>query len=267
MDAQPDCLQLISEYLQHLTSGFEIIGEDKYCRIITPFWRPDGDHIEFFITSLTDELVRVSDEGQTTDWLFSVGVEPEGSDKRERIFENLISTYQLVEKDGVISTDIRPSELPEALHRFLAGVHSITHLSLTRAPRGTSTFRDDVEMYLLEHQQKYEVNYSVQGKAVRHSIDFYVNSTRNWLVEALTATSASRARDLAQQTAFKWLDIRAQGWDRYEMIVVLDDSENKEDYWKRSRVRRPLEEYSNLILSWTTERTRLLGPLVSPEET
>lgn len=263
---EQSCFDLIDAYLSHLRGGFTVESSERdYCHVITPFWRPDGDHIELFAFRSIDDIVYISDEGQTFDWLFAIGMEVEGSDTRQRIIEEIVSRHGLQEKDGVISAEARENEFSQVTHRFLTALNSISHLVLARTPRGKVAFRDDVELYLLENNQTFKSGFEVRGKAVEHKVDFYLNSRRDWLVDTLTASSASRARELAQRTAFKWIDIRAAGWDKYTMVAVLDDTEDKEEYWRRPRVRRALAEYSDIIITWTSERGQLLGSLVSTE--
>jgi hypothetical protein len=263
MTDQIKCHDLIASYLDHLGEEFSVrTYQDSGCHVVTPYWRPDGDHIEFFAIIASDGSLVLTDEGQTIDWLFSVGMGPEGGQRRQELFEKLLERYRLTEKNGIISVKVASSNIGIGIHNFLAGLQSISHLTVMRIPRGLSTFKDEVENYLLDNGQKYEPNFRIHGKTIEHRVDFYLNSKRNALVAALTANSSSSARNAAVRVAFQWIDIREAGWE-YHMITVIDDSEDRaERFWNKGRIRKPLEEYSNQIIPWS-QKGRLLGSLAS----
>lgn len=265
MNSQPNCHAIVSEYIAHLASDFEVEPyNEKGCHVITPFLRPDGDIIEFFVLQESDGTVRLSDEGQTFDWLFLAGAEVETSESRQSIAEGFAAQYGISLEGGIFSLELDPSRIYFGVHRFITALTSVQHIILTRRPKARLTFRDEVENYLIDNQVDHETFFTVLGRTMEHRIDFYLNSNRNMLIETLSANDFSSARERVVKVAFEWIDIREGGWD-YQRVSLVDDTEDKWDrLWSDERISRSLQNYSDSIIPWS-QRVRLLGPL-SPKQ-
>ena len=74
MLGQNICSQLASEYIAHLGGQFSTAKDDDACVIVTPFERPDGDYFELAVRQYTDNTIRVSDDGDTLDYLYVSGL-------------------------------------------------------------------------------------------------------------------------------------------------------------------------------------------------
>jgi hypothetical protein len=261
MNGDFDCRNFVQEYIEYLSQDF-IVNEylDNGCHIITPFWRSDGNHIELFIITNKDGNTLLTDEGQTLDWLFSVGLEVNGSKNREDLVSQLAIRYGVELKNGVFSQLLNPESVGLDIHRFLTALKAISYITLLRKPYGKPTFKDEVELYLIETQQEYKPNYLITGKTVEHRIPFYLNSNRNWLVETLSANTLGSAKPALYKVTFEWIDIAASG-QNYRKVTLVDDTNNQwEEVWSNRKVRLPLEEYSDQVIRWS-QRTQLLRPL------
>ena len=142
MSDQHDCQQLVQDYISYLNDGFEVFVEDGVCPIITPYWLPDGDHIEFFVTNQTKTSVTLTDEGQMLDWLFASGVEVENNENRQQIVELIAKQYDLTLKNGDISLQVSTDNLAVGVHRYLTALKQISQLVLFRKQRGKPTFEE-----------------------------------------------------------------------------------------------------------------------------
>lgn len=261
MATNVNCLDLVQSYISYLNQDFVISDyEENGCHLITPFWRPDGDHIEIFALENTDGFITLTDEGQTLDWLFSVGFEIQGHKKREELVNQLVKLYGVELKNEIISIRSDYENIGTNIHRFLNALNALSYVILLRQQRGKPTFRDEVELYLRENGQDYKSNVKVPGRTVEHTIPFYLNSRRNWLVEVLSANVLSSARDALYKVTFEWTDIRGAN-QPYQMVTLVDDTDDKwEQIWSRNRIKVPLETYSDRVIRWS-QRTQLLGSL------
>src|SRR5258708_15110106 len=251
MAYQDICSTLLHNYLEFMEQGFEIIEVDGECQVTTPFWRPDGDHISIYAKA-SGESVRLTDHGETFDWLFSVGAEVDGDNKRGELMQRLATRYGITVFREELLLEANLVEIGSAVHRFLSAITSMCQLVLLRQQRGKTTFKDEVTLFLLENHQVFSSNYKVQGKTMEHKIDFYLDSGRNILAEALTATSLSAASDGVKKVSFEWVDIAGGNENAgYRKIVIIDDSGEKWDnFWSADKVRIPLEFYSDQIIRW-----------------
>ncbi|MBN1287279.1 MAG: DUF1828 domain-containing protein [Anaerolineae bacterium] len=256
MSDREECPNIIEEYVNHLGGRFVVRRrDDGACRVTTPYWRSDGDLIEFFAYVSPDGYITLTDQGQTFDWLFLNGAAVEGNATREELAKNLAGRYDVTLENGVFSTEATLASAGQTVHNFLTVLQTASHLILLRQQRAKRIFKADVELYLLEHEQIYKPKYVVEGKTTEHIIDFYLNSERRWLVKALENGSESNIH----RTVFQWIDIRRAGQD-YEMVTVLDDSKDKwEKIWSDEKILRPLEEYSDHLIRWS-QRVRLIAP-------
>lgn len=123
----------VQAYMQHLLQGFESTpyGQGGW-RIITPYWRPDGDAIEFFVLPDAEGLLRLSDEGQTFDWLFAVGLEAEPNSGRRALIERLAERCGVQLHHGDLQMVASADGLGEAIDRFLNLLREISLLALDR---------------------------------------------------------------------------------------------------------------------------------------
>lgn len=258
MTDRTDCQGVVSSYLTLLGAGFVADTYDAGgCRIITPFWRTDGDHLELFVVPSSDNRVFISDEGQTVDWLFSIGLDVETSEARQESLEKIAHSYGAILRDGVLRIETDSQRTVQSIHLFLQALLAASQMTAQRVQRTAKTFRDEVENFLIENQQQYRAGFSVIGKSTEHRIDFYLNSGRNMLVETISASSTSSARDRVLRVAFEWVDIRESGWE-YQRVALIDDSGDKwEQIWQNDRLRAPLENYSNRVIYWS-QKEKLL---------
>ncbi len=258
MSDNVDCRNLVQKYIEYLSQDFIIYDYlDNDCHIVTPFWRPDGNHIEIFALTNKDGSISLTDEGQTFDWLFSIGMEVSGSKNREDLINQLVKRYNIELKNGTFSLQLNPDSVGADIHKFLTALKAISSMILLRKPYGKPTFKDEVELYLIETQQEYKSNYLITGKTVEHRIPFYLNSNRNWLIETLSANTIGAAKPALYKVTFEWIDIGASG-QNYKKVTLIDDTDNKwEEIWSNNRIRLPLEEYSDQVIRWS-QRTQLL---------
>ncbi|MEB2351832.1 MAG: DUF1828 domain-containing protein [Burkholderiaceae bacterium] len=258
MTNRTDCRGLVSSYLTLLGAGFTADAYDADgCRIVTPFWRNDGDHLELFVVPSSDNRVLISDEGQTVEWLYSIGLDIETSDARQESLEKIAHSYGAILRNGTLRIETDSERTVESIHLFLQVLLAASQMTAQRVQRAAKTFRDEVENFLIENQQQYRAGYPVTGKSTEHRIDFYLNSSRNILVETISASSTSSARDRALKVAFEWIDIREGGWD-YLRVALIDDSDDKwEQVWQNERLRAPLESYSDRVIYWS-QKAKLL---------
>lgn len=254
-----NCHAVVKVYLQFIAENFitEPYGENG-CRIYSPYWRPDGDFIEFFAFADSNGSLILSDEGQTLDWLSSVGLEVKAKSARSELIDELLERYQAQQDKGIIRAVGGVDTLGQDIDRFLALLRSIGNLIVDRKPHVSATFRDEVENFLLAEDQVFTPKFKIRGLTVEHRIDFLLDSGRNILIQAVTATSTSSARQILPTVLFRWIDIRA-AQPQFGLITLLDDTDNKwEQIWQQNAIGVPLNQYSDQIIRWSQKETLLL---------
>lgn len=256
-----DCDDLVLKYIEYLSAAFTIgDSSESECRIETPFMRPDGDHFDLFVINQADGSILFTDYGQTFDWFFSVGLDIEGNENRERIVEYLAKAYGVEFTKKALRIRANSDTVGIAMHNILMAIQSVSQMTILRRPYGQATFKDEVEIYLVQQQQEFRPNFTVRGRSIEHKIDFYLDSGRNMLVEALSASSPGLGLSLVKQTAFKFIDINAID-SSYTKVALIDDSRDRWDtIWSTNKVQNTLANYTDRVIRWS-QKTQLLAPL------
>lgn len=248
MTNKAEALDLIEVYTEYLAHDFEKLPyENGLFRVVTPFLRPDGDQIEFFIVPNSKGGISISDEGQTFDWFFASGFDL--NSQHRRLIRELSLRYEINITGEEIRKDLRPENTSEDIHLFLEGLRSISQLTILRQPRNKSDFRDKVALYLIQAEQKPVFKYEIEGYSLSHRIDFYINSQNNLLIETLSANSARSVQNRVKDIAFKWIDIERAASNRFRKITLIDDITNQA--WYRENFLRPLDIYSDKVVFWS----------------
>src|SRR5690554_4137380 len=128
-----DCHHLLSSYLALLGAGFDVSAyEVDGCRVTTPFWREDGDCLELFVLPAPDGRVLVSDEGQTVDWLYSIGLDIETSESRRQLLEDIANSYETTLRSGVLSIEADPERASETVHLLVQALLAASQMTTHR---------------------------------------------------------------------------------------------------------------------------------------
>lgn len=258
------CEKTITEYLSHLGSQFVLLPDDDGCRIVTPFERQDGEFIEVRIAEQNGGRVLLTDDSATSDYLFVNGLHLEGNDA---LFKE---AGHVARRCGAV-LDMASSELfvrgpaidvGAGLHRLIMAIISVGDLLYRRTHRSISTFDDEVEAFFLDLGVMPQKRFDVYGQSSIHSITFYVNSSRQWLVEPVSVMSKSAAKNKARLLAFQWMDIK-NVTDSYQCVAILDDRERQmEQFWTDEEISGPLVEYSDIVVEWA-QRSTIASRLLS----
>lgn len=154
-----NCENAIEAYIKYLADGFTVeVIEESACRVTTPFWLPDRDHIEFFIEIKDNNYARLSDRGFVSDTLFIAGYEIQGHNAREENARKIASKYGVHYQDGILSLVTAVDSLDYSIHLFITTLKAIGQLLELRQQRSQKSFSDEVALYLEENNQNYYRN-------------------------------------------------------------------------------------------------------------
>jgi hypothetical protein len=247
------CEKAIAEYLSHLNSQFVILPDRDGCRLVTPFERQDGESIEVRVTERADGQLLLTDDGMTSDYLFLSGVNLESSDSLFQEASGVAQRYgvTLDMASSEIFLMIPAVNVGSGLHQLMSAIVAVGDMLFKRAHRSISTFDDEVEGFFLERNIVPQKRLEVRGQSALHTITFYVNGQRRWLLEPVSVMSRNTARNRARLLAFQWMDIK-NITDAYRCIAILDDRQRQmELFWADHDVAGPLFEYSDVVVEWS----------------
>ena len=243
------CQQIVSNYIRELEGDFEVTESNAGCFIATPFVRPDGEYIEFEVIKDPSGGVRITDMGDTLNYLFANGLTLSRSTLESakdicKQFDVSLIRSELVANVG--------QEFGEVFHRVTQATISVTGLIQKRRPNPRVNFADEVESLIIVSGSTYDIGFPVQGARNNYNVKFHVNSGRNMLIQPIAASTEATAMSWAERWAFRVSDIREYD-TRWQFIAMLDDRSQRREIW-HSRTIAPLREYA---ITWT-EREKLL---------
>mgnify|MGYP005839318869 CR=1 FL=1 len=250
-----ECIELITQYLSFLQSSLRCseTGEG-YC-IITPFLTPDNDPLMVYVRQ-DDGGFYLSDHGHVAEFLFHAGAELETNEARMQLASSIVRSMQVEMINGEIVTKASVKDFGAALHRIIHAMREVCDLVYTAQPGPPEkSFKEIVLEYLMEYKVEPEIDFEIQGESISHRVDFYRDGSRPRAIDTLSARNVTRARQIAIETAFKWLDIRKVN-PIFEGFSLYDD---RQEVWSEE-VLRIISHNSAGIFPWS-QRERALAIL------
>lgn len=123
-------------------------------QVIIPFYHEDGDMVEVFITPLGNNLYRICDYGLTLMRL-SYSYELDTPNK-ERIFNTIISSYNIQNEKGNLCIDIEADHLYPALMQFIGTVLKVSNMRLYKREVIQSLFFEMLDEFIQSELNRYQ---------------------------------------------------------------------------------------------------------------
>lgn len=225
--------------------------------ILTPIEYPDGDYVELFVVPENGGFV-LTDLAETVATLASYNLNLKSSPKRFKLFQGILKAHDVHYFEGSLCVPLeQEKDLPQALTHLTQAILRVSDLLFTMRYGAGTSFREEVEEFLVEQEVQFEPSYKVVGRSGKtYSLDFYVEKRKPVLIQTLSSGSSSNAEVLVSKTVRMWYDLsRIDG--RYRYSSVLDDSV---DIWKPPHF-EILSDLSSVIV-WS-EREKLLELVTS----
>ncbi len=157
---------------------------DSLLRVETPFYFPDGDPYQIYLSEIPSGGFRVSDMGHT---LMQISYENDIDLFRKGTRGNLLEQIQtelgLQEDDGSFYIESTLSEVPSNVFKLGQGITKIYDLTFLNRARVENTFYEDLEERIynivdsdkitkdyvyskMENASDYPIDYMIQGKGL-----------------------------------------------------------------------------------------------------
>ena len=222
------CADVVGKYLSILSKDFAVSPVEGGCHVTTPFTRPDGEAIEFEITTLPGARTRLADMGDTLGYLYVNGLTlTRGVLKKAT---DIARGYGVSVERNMLVVEIHSEVAGEELHRLIQATLAVTHLVQGRRASGRVVFDDEVESFIIQTGVTYDSDYQVRGLREGHTFKFHVNSGAHLLIQPLSAAGESAAHTIAERWAYRCMDV-VQGNEPLRPVVLLDDRNTRSDIW------------------------------------
>lgn len=255
------CEQLIERYLGLLHDGFQCASAPHGYVLTTPFFGPDNDAIEVYVSepNITGHI-EVSDRGETLRYLDSFGVEFLRSTQRVQHFQRVVTSNGATLAGDEIRVLATEDDLVEAVDTVVHAAREAACLSHLLRSATRPNFRDQVATFLgqIALPSEFIEGKELVGEIGTWKVDFYINGEMNLAIEAMTASSTGYAQTQINGAFVKLLDIH-RTIPNLRAFALLDDQENRLDVWPSQEIKMLSEQAT--IMRWG-ERERLRRALV-----
>lgn len=202
-----DTERLLDNYTNWLRKQYTIKKIDEYDEITTPFENMIGDNMRIYVTSLSNNRIRISDDGTILEDLYLYGIDTQ-SPARKKIIARIRKRYGIDQIDDVLCISGSANNFPAMKQNLISTMIQINDLASTKKANVESLFYEEVYSYLQENDFGGLPRYSIEGKSgVPYTIDYTIPEKNN---------RPSRMIDFQQRInlnvimidAYKFLDIR-----------------------------------------------------------
>jgi len=153
-------------------------GQNRY-RIFTPFMFDDGDNYSILLKYIGNKWL-ITDEGHTYMHLsYDIDLKDLEKGTRQKIFSNVLSGYNIVDREGELILEIENSNFGNFLFSYIQALIKITDLSFLSRENIKSTFLDDFRSYILSFipEKKITIDYFDKDNDPHsnYPVDFRIN--------------------------------------------------------------------------------------------
>lgn len=231
-----------------------------HVRIETSFLYPEGSYVDLYVPhdhSLFKQL-KLSDLGQTMQWLLDVQVRPWLSKKRQRFVEDVMHIYGAEQRGGVLELELPSLDgLVDGVVRLGQACVRVTDLIYTRRTYMQSPVAEEVEEVLADGALDYDPDVELKGrfgKPVR--VDFLVKGRRTRSgVLTWSSGNSSQAHIQANEIFRRWYDLDIPARTE-QKVTVFDD---RYDVYRKEDLERLREKSQVIGLSDRTSIVDLLA--------
>ncbi|MDN7144400.1 DUF1828 domain-containing protein [Liquorilactobacillus mali] len=152
----------ISQYTEWLNQNYTIQNLEQGDEITTPFTNTIGDNIRIYVKPLKDNLIELSDDGNTLNDLDLMGIDMTTS-TRNKLLVNVLNQYNIKKNDDILKTESTPQNFPIKKQELLQTLLRVDDLFMTKKSLATDIFLQEVLSYFEENNFGGLPDYSLDG--------------------------------------------------------------------------------------------------------
>ncbi|WP_282803661.1 DUF1828 domain-containing protein [Secundilactobacillus kimchicus] len=229
--------KMLDDYATWLRSQYKIKTIDESDEITTPFENMIGDNMRIYVTPLSSNRIRISDDGTTFEDLFLFGIDV-NSYARKRIIDKIKKRYSIDQIDDTLSVSGKISNFPAMKQNLISAMIQINDLSNTKKSNVESLFYAEIYSYFQENDFGGLSGWSAEGKSgVSYTIDYTIPEKEN-RPQRMIDFQQKISKNEVLSNAYKFTDILGSSTSMlkstptYSIIFNSDDGNVSEDAQK-----------------------------------
>ncbi len=163
-----------------LCADIKLIPKNKDLLLVeNPFFFPDGDPYQIYITELPTGILRLSDMGHTMMHLsYENDIDKFKQGTRGELFEKIIAEMDINEDEGQIFIDSSPEDVANNIFRLGQALTKIYDLTFLNRAKVQATFYEDLKEELYRHIPEEKIHpdfiYEEIENAGDYPIDYFI---------------------------------------------------------------------------------------------
>ncbi|GAX02568.1 hypothetical protein IWT140_00165 [Secundilactobacillus pentosiphilus] len=168
-----DTNKLLDDYTKWLRSQYSIKKIDISDEITTPFTNMIGDNMRIYVTPISNNRIRLSDDGTTLEDLLLYGIDI-NSTSRKQMIDRIKHHFSVDLLEDVLSVTGTAPEFPMMKQNLISAMIQINDLSNTKKENVENMFFENVYAFLEKEDFGGLPNHSFEG---RSGVDYKINYT------------------------------------------------------------------------------------------
>lgn len=242
---------LLDDYLKWYKDN-TILSEIGEIQVIsTPYTNHIGDRINLYVEKISDEEVRISDDGETINELSMVNFDL-NSQTRQKYLNNLIYSNGLrIDKEtDTIYIEIPRKDFGRGKHKLIEAIQKVYDLLFTRKENVKKLFLEDVLDFFKEKDFGGVAAVRKTGlTGIDHSVDYILGATSK-RKETLMQTVNNFDFDSFARQHFIFEDISQLYTDEINYIVIINKPIPE-------KVQKALASSPLQVIQWTSKNKLL----------
>lgn len=237
----------LDEYLKWYKNNTILSTIGEVAVLSTPHTNYIGDRINLYVENLSENNVRISDDGETLNELEMANLDMT-SETRRSLLNNLLKHNGIsLNKDGILYLEVPRNKFAPAKHKLLEVILQTYDLLLTKRSTVKSLFLEEGLTYLKKNDFGGAAIVRKPGASgIDYGIDYILGETSKRNETLMKFVNHFTFEDFTKQD-FIQRDISQTYVDEINYVVVVNDIENKIS----SKVRQAAEVSNVKVIQWS----------------
>jgi hypothetical protein len=221
---------LVDSYYKWLREKTLVLpsGSGDWTQINTPFVGLFNDTIDIY-AQRSENMLTLSDNGDTLHNLELAGVMTQGSKKRKEIINSILLNYGITSNDGELVVKADEQSFAQKKHNLLSAILEIGDLYVLSKHQVASIFKEDVRAYLDKSGVIYTPDFISKGETgLEFTFDFQIaHRSKEIVLKSFNSISKLNLPTFL----FSWEDIKPVrekiSKKQVEAIAIINDEDNE----------------------------------------
>jgi hypothetical protein len=221
-----DIQKPIDDYLAWLKDKTQLreVGGD-WVEITTPHLDRHNDYLQLYVRRQGNTLI-LTDDGHMIDDLAQSGCNL-GSPMRQSLLRMTLAGFGVQEHEGRLEVHATPENFPLRKHSLVQAMLAVNDLFYLATPTVAGFFYEDVVSWLDACDIRYTPNVKFTGRSgYDHLFEFVIPKSREQ-PERILQIIAKPGKNTAENTAFKWFDIKDVRPPNSRAYALINDQEQR----------------------------------------